>query len=78
MQTLRSKNEKFNLLALSALDSLLYDYQKAKVILKSANLIKYLVDLNEMHAKLSKSKNVKTSSTRIMLIVNNLIKLMND
>ncbi len=70
---LRSKNQSFQLLAVSTLDSLLHDYQKAKVILKNVNVLKYLVELNDYHIKLKQN-----GSGRIQSIVNNLIKILND
>jgi hypothetical protein len=69
---LKSKNESFNLLAISTLDSLLFDYQKAKVILKNFNALKYLVELNEHHSKPTQS------NIRIKSIVDNLIKILNE
>lgn len=73
IQALKNKNEKFHILALNALDSLLYDYQKAKVILKNSSALKHLVDLYEVY---SRTKN--KSDQRILPIVNNLIKILNE
>ena len=70
---LRSKNENIQLLVVSSLDTLLFDYQKAKVILKNANVLKYLVELNEFH-QIKQRQN----SARIQPIINNLIKILND
>jgi len=70
---LRSKNQSFQLLAVSTLDSLLHDYQKAKVILKNASVLKYLVELNDYHVRLRQN-----GSSRIQSIVNNLIRILND
>jgi len=70
---LRSKNQSLQLLAVSTLDSLLHDYQKAKVILKNASVLKYLVELNDYHGRLRQN-----GSSRIQSIVNNLIRILND
>jgi hypothetical protein len=80
IQQLKSKNDNFRLLAVSTLDSLLFDYQKAKVILKNSNVLKHLVGLNDFYARLSSQKQTSENSqlVKTQAIVNNLIKSLND
>ncbi len=67
---LQQKDEKFIKLSLSTLDTLLYDYQKAKVVLKTANVIHYLVDLIGLFKK--------QNDTKTLFVLNNLIKVLNE
>lgn len=80
IQQLRNKNDSFRLLAVSTLDSLLYDYQKAKVILKNSNVLKHLVDLNDFYARLSSQRQgvEKSQIVKTQGVVNNLIRILND
>ena len=67
---LQQKDEKFIKLSISTLDTLLYDYQKAKVALKTANVIQYLVDLIGFFKK--------KNDTKTLFVLNNLIKVLNE
>ena len=70
ISNLQHKDDKFIKLSISALDTLLYDYQKAKVALKTANVIQYLVDLINIFKKKNDSKT--------LFVINNLIKVLNE
>ncbi|CAF0962770.1 unnamed protein product, partial [Brachionus calyciflorus] len=77
----KNKSEKFHLLSLSALDSLLYDYQKSKVLLK--NCLKYLVELNEFYYTKKKThhhphQDQESQQQKILNLTNNLIKILNE
>ena len=67
---LQQKDEKFIKLSISTIDTLLYEYQKAKVALKTANVIQYLADLIIFFKKKNDNKTLH--------ILNNLIKVLNE
>jgi len=49
-------------------------FHKAKVILKSSNVLKYLVELGETNTK----SKANINNFRILSIINNLIKVLNE
>lgn len=67
---LQHKDEKFIKLSISTLDTLLYEYQKAKVVLKTANVIQYLVDLIGLFKK--------KGDNQTLYVLTNLIKVLNE
>lgn len=75
IQSLQSKNEYLQLLTLAALEALIFDYQKGRVVLKNANLIKYFVMLNEQHCKKARTN---STSSRIVSLLCNLINSLNE
>ena len=84
VKCLRVNNPQFQLVAISAIYSLIYEYQKAKVVFKNANLIQYLINLNEsMHetsglrAAASSNKS-QTIIEKIKIVLCQLMKLMSD
>ena len=88
VKCLRVNNPQFQLVAISAIYSLIYEYQKAKVVFKNTNLIQYLIDLNESNdASYSSMRgsqannNYNKSQTiveKIKIVLCQLMKLMSD
>jgi hypothetical protein len=77
IQALRSQNERFHLLALSTIESLMFDCQKAKVALKNENVLKYLFELGEYYRG-RRSHKTDSVCARILSNCNSLIKVLNE
>jgi len=78
IQALRSQNERFHLLALSTIESLMFDCQKAKVALKNENLLKYLFELGEYYRASKRNQKTDSVCARILSNCSCLIKVLNE
>ena len=77
-KALRFDSVHMQLVALSAIDSLVCDFHKAKAILKSANVLRHLVELGELHHDLKLKGKDTPASLRILATINRLIQILND
>mgnify|MGYP001810915281 CR=1 FL=1 len=82
LNCLTINNRQFQMVALSAIHSLMYDYQKAKVIFKNSNLIKYLIEINESfeseNINYIRSGDNKQIIIRLKSTIKQIIKLLNE